>query len=1104
METAVPPGVAVTGSVLILVLIVACSARVSRERERLLLQPAVADDTGQYICMLRNKSSCSRIAVRLQVLRRDQAVRSAGCPQVAMVSTEVLIGFQQGKTLTCPNLQDASKMADSNPTVNWTYMNQDMSRCEPYPFWDVHREQVGTGLQIHTMVAPYEGLYICTVRYRRRGGTLSFTRTIKVSGICESKPPPEVRVVPGGTGRYRAVPGGPTQVNSAVFCLQIPPLCPKTRSSCTQPTARSSRSEPVNSDVHLTCQGQLPFIIDKPEREIWWTVDGKRVEQLNDGRFTQTNSTIDDHRDLTATTILKITDVQSEDLQRNFSCSVRNARGSMSRWVQLEEEVSLPSVELGCGLGVTLVLMLLLFVVYHVFWLELLLLYRSWFGTDERHTDDKEFDVYISYARNGEEEQFVLSTLRSVLENELGYSVCIFDRDSLPGGTITDETLSFVARSRRLLVVVSPGYAAQGSQALLELKAGIDSMALGGHLRVILVQYRPVQRQSLVRELRRARVALALVRWKGDKSKELTSRFWKQLRVELPRAQRIRNQNHWDRPGRSRTGRRASANHRKTPFRGRGGVRREEGLQHSRRCSGCAGFIGQVEDRRVEIRGETQMQQELRNGTDTISETDSIIPDPTHKAHSHAPSPNHAREIHDPASSSDPALSCHQQQVDTSRTSEENGFRSCGASGPDPASKLSDICSRSHLVIRGRPLRRPDSDSDPARLSLGPHSLSGDRDPVLRTPREKVKPAIITAGPQGAAGFCSQEETGQTGFTDSRRLFLPGETLDRFRFLWVGSSSFGSVPNPLGGFRFRFLWVGYGSCRGTQVKFHRPPVSFRMKACPWGKLCVFTLLDGLRDMLKAKSVAQEDDLEVKQSGSVGVQLDSSGWTPLVEQISVSAEPGDVPTGSEQVGAGLAGKAPSEDGWSVSPAALCTEDDVDTGEPKASPNTRPLKLDSDSLDVSMVFWSFRPNIRSTQRSRFGSGEADPAEDSEQNSAVSSNVNAKRTRDRSKSGKWTTVQGILVVVGAAPPQARRGTGWFGSEPQQLQVEQMMEFWFVTKEELRNPLSLLFSSCSLASSSSLCSSASCSWKHQKHQEHQKQTENWSRSSMIRSQSL
>lgn len=47
----------------------------------------------------------------------------------------------------------------------------------------------------------------------------------------------------------------------------------------------------------------------------------------------------------------------------------------------------------------------------------------------------KDFDVYISYARNSEDESFVLSTLQCVLENHFGYSVCIFDRDSLPGGS---------------------------------------------------------------------------------------------------------------------------------------------------------------------------------------------------------------------------------------------------------------------------------------------------------------------------------------------------------------------------------------------------------------------------------------------------------------------------------------------------------------------------------------------------------------------------------------------------------------------------------------------------------------------------------------------
>lgn len=83
-------------------------------------------------------------------------------------------------------------------------------------------------------------------------------------------------------------------------------------------------------------------------------------------------------------------------------------------------------------------------------------------------------------------------------------------------------------------MVASPGYGRLGSQALLELKAGIDNMALDGNLRVILVQYRRVQRQSWVKELRRARLALTLIQWQGDKSKQLTSRFWKQLRLELP------------------------------------------------------------------------------------------------------------------------------------------------------------------------------------------------------------------------------------------------------------------------------------------------------------------------------------------------------------------------------------------------------------------------------------------------------------------------------------------------------------------------------------------------------------------------------------------
>ncbi|MCJ8739780.1 hypothetical protein PDJAM_G00051190 [Pangasius djambal] len=191
-----------------------------------------------------------------------------------------------------------------------------------------------------------------------------------------------------------------------------------------------------------------------------------------------------------------------------------------------------------------MVLALLLFVLYRVFWLEVHLLYRSWFGTDERDTDGKEYDVYISYARNTEEEEFVMATLRRVLEAEFGYTVCIFDRDSLPGGTVTEETLQFVSRSRRLLVILSACSAFRDPQALLEVRAGVSAMLRGGSLKLVLVQFKTTHTtrdkshkqdtHKCVKELRRSRIALALVRWEGDKSASLTSRFWKKLRLQLP------------------------------------------------------------------------------------------------------------------------------------------------------------------------------------------------------------------------------------------------------------------------------------------------------------------------------------------------------------------------------------------------------------------------------------------------------------------------------------------------------------------------------------------------------------------------------------------
>ncbi|KAM8822193.1 interleukin-1 receptor accessory protein-like [Synchiropus picturatus] len=470
------------------------SSRVSRDSQHLWFQPSVLSDSGPYVCLFRNGSSCRKWWVRLRVLPQPAtpaACRHDGLP-VAEAAAPVVVPLQTGGVLECPHLEQAAGVSEAPPSVTWYH------GCRPYPFWrDDIRPKGGVALEILTMWPPYGGLYFCRVHYQRGGRPLSFTRSVNVTAVS-------------------------------------PPSLPKEPSILHPPGRDLLFHVRLHSEVKLACKGSFPFL-DSPSA-IWWTVDGTKVEELADPRYTETRSTVTSpYQDQTVECVLLIQQFQAQDLERTFNCCVANHRGFESRRAKLLEEARVPALELGCGLGAVLLLVLLLFLLYHVYWLELLLIYRTWFGADEYGSGagEKDYDVYISYSRNSEEEDFVLSTLRRGLETELGYSVCIFDRDSLPGGTITDETLGFVARSRRLLVVLSPGYASQGTQALLELKAGIDGV-LGGHLRVILVQYKPVRRQDWVRELRTARVALALLCWRGDESRDLASRFWKRLRVELP------------------------------------------------------------------------------------------------------------------------------------------------------------------------------------------------------------------------------------------------------------------------------------------------------------------------------------------------------------------------------------------------------------------------------------------------------------------------------------------------------------------------------------------------------------------------------------------
>ncbi|XP_069578748.1 interleukin-1 receptor accessory protein isoform X2 [Brachyistius frenatus] len=563
--------------------------RLSKERERLWLQPAASSDSGLYICMLRNKSSCSKIAMQLKVLQRDEAVRRTDCePPVAVAATPMVIELHHGAMLDCPDLENVTNVADSKPDVSWLHVTQETSTCVKSEKWNSDREQKGARIQVHVMLKYYQGLYFCSVVYQRGGRNLSFTRSINVTAVYPTTLPKEPSILHPALDQ--------------VFTVR------------------------PDSEVRLVCRALFPGILRSPWWEIWWTVDGKTLDTLSDQhRFSQSNSVVnEDMGDKMVENQLLIHDFNSQDLKSEFNCSVRNNKGWDTRRAQLEEEVSVPTLELACGLGVTLVLMVLLFVLYHVFWLELLLIYRSWFGTDERHTDQSE------------------------------------------------AILHSMQRSRRLLFVLSPGFLAEKSFSLLECRLGVY-LQHAHRASLVSVVYRSVSKLPCVEVAQLRQAAVSGVTWRGSRSEPPRSRFWLRLRLALPvrplalgrrmidstsshsdlaalalqRAQRFQNQNQSDRTNQSRRNSRTSANQsrrdRKAPPRGRASVRRggscrEEGPQHNS-LPGCAGLIGQVEDRGVELTKEIEQGSRDRTQTlsDPVPEKDPTpVPDSTHCTPNHA------------------------------------------------------------------------------------------------------------------------------------------------------------------------------------------------------------------------------------------------------------------------------------------------------------------------------------------------------------------------------------------------------------------------------------------------------------------------------------
>ncbi|OCT95264.1 interleukin-18 receptor 1 [Xenopus laevis] len=242
-------------------------------------------------------------------------------------------------------------------------------------------------------------------------------------------------------------------------------------------------------------------------------------------------------------TVLHIISANEYDVKNHYKCKMDTTTGGESRVFSLRikekpQDISRGDFTKSIVAAVLSSLCILLLALLCVkFRIDIVLIWRTLQGKDETNGDGKQYDAYLSFmsnpaAEDEEEMEFATKTLPTALENIFGYKLCIFERDVIPGGVKVDDIHSFLDKSRRLIILFSRNYIADN--ALYELEAGLHKAMVEREIKVILIECTPLHELNVVPESLHLLKTSNTVKWKGNKSRPLNSRFWKKIQYLMP------------------------------------------------------------------------------------------------------------------------------------------------------------------------------------------------------------------------------------------------------------------------------------------------------------------------------------------------------------------------------------------------------------------------------------------------------------------------------------------------------------------------------------------------------------------------------------------
>ncbi|XP_061482786.1 interleukin-18 receptor 1 isoform X2 [Rhineura floridana] len=280
------------------------------------------------------------------------------------------------------------------------------------------------------------------------------------------------------------------------------------------------------------------------EPMLYWVHNGRIIEKCQDTDSPCQMEELSDQKEGKKYSLIQlyIKNIKEEDISSSYTCNfiVGSYTSNQTFTLQKETNRDLPLHVFTPGIITAILFSLVaVFVVilYVVFKVELVLLYRDITGKDETLEDGKIYDAFVSYLKDcvpicGKERKFALDILPKVLEEHFGYKLCVFERDISPGGAVVDDVQSFIDRSRRLIIILSKNYISDN--VMFELETGLHKALVEKKIKVILIEYMPISDFDFLPKSLELLSSSHVVKWKEEKSHRLNSRFWKKLRYAMP------------------------------------------------------------------------------------------------------------------------------------------------------------------------------------------------------------------------------------------------------------------------------------------------------------------------------------------------------------------------------------------------------------------------------------------------------------------------------------------------------------------------------------------------------------------------------------------